>query len=141
MVDAVSTALVALLVTVSAGAAAAGVVDPTEPPPGYRAARTGDDKSQEASAAPEAVEVQMIARNGDERIAVVNGRRVRVGEAVQLDGKRVAVVAISDDSVVLARDGRRQTFELMPRTGIKLVCAAQPSDRPECRNDAPGGRR
>jgi len=140
MVDAVSTTLLALLVAASASAAAAGVADPTEPPAGYRAARPGDDKSQDAAATPEPVQVQMIVRNGDERIAVVNGHRVRVGQAVLLDGKSVAVVAISDDSVVLARDGRRQTFELMPRAGIKMVCAAQPSDRPGCRNDAPGAR-
>ena len=55
------------------------------------------------------------------RIAVVNGHRVRTGEAVTLDGKSVKVAAIRDDSVVLDRDGHQQILELMPRAALKAT--------------------
>jgi hypothetical protein len=138
MADVVIATLIVLLAGVGASAAAAGLVDPTEPPPGYRAVRSGDPQSQEA--APEPVRLQMIARNGAARIAVVNGHRVRTGETVALDGKNVTVAAIRDDSVVLDRGGHQQILELTPRAAMKAVCVVHSSDRPGCRNDALGAR-
>ena len=141
MADTVIAALIALAAAATrAPAAAAGMTDPTEPPPGYRAVRSGEAQSAEAPAPPESIRLQMIARNGSARIAVVNGHRVRAGEAVTLDGKSVKVAAIRDDSVVLDRDGQQQILELMPRAAMKAVCVAHSSDRPGCRNDALGAR-
>ena len=45
--------------------------------------------------------LQMIARDGTAPLAVVNGHRVRSGDAITLDGKSVRVVAIHDDSIEL----------------------------------------
>src|SRR5579864_7421266 len=109
-----------MAVGLSAAASAADVVDPTQPPPGYGASqRAGDPHSPDSMPMPEAVKLQMIARDGSTRLAVVNGHRVRPGDAIMLDGKIATVVAIHDDSVVLDRDGRRQMVELMPHVRLK----------------------
>jgi len=113
-----------LITLMAAGCAvagsAAGVSDPTEPPPGYRATQHGTGpQSPDAAAAPEAVRLQMIARDGSAWLAVVNGHRVRPGEAITLDGKSARVVAIRDDAVVLERDGHRQTVQLFLHRGLR----------------------
>jgi len=140
MADAVSRVLAMLMVAgLGASAHATGVVDPTQPPPGYGARqRAGDPQSPEPAARPEAVRLQMIARSGTSRLAVVNGRRVRAGDTITLDGKSARVVAIRDDSILLDRGGSRQLVELSPHAQIKLACAAHSSNRPGCRNDALG---
>jgi hypothetical protein len=156
MADAVSTAcrcacaqsnpralprMLTLLFAASLGAAAlaAGMVDPTQPPPGYGASQHGTDaKSSDTPAAPEPVRLQMIAHDGASHLAVLNGRRVRPGDTIKLDGKSVKVAAIRDDSVVLEREGQRQVVDLMPHVGVRLVCAAHSPDRPSCRNDTLG---
>ena len=121
MADAVTIALALLTaVGLSAQASAAGVVDPTQPPPGYGAAqRAGDPQSADSIATQEPIRLQMIATDGSAWLAVVNGHRVRPGDVITLDGKNVKVVAIHDDSVVLDRDGRQQMVELMPRVRVK----------------------
>jgi hypothetical protein len=128
--------MLALLLATSLGGAAfaAGMVDPTQPPPGYGASQRGADAQSDTPAAPEPVRLQMIAHDGASHLAVVNGRRVRTGDTITLDGKRVKVAAIRDDSVVLERDGQRQVIDLMPHIGVSLACAAHSADRPSCRN-------
>ena len=107
-------------VGLSAAASAADIVDPTQPPPGYGAfQRPGDPQSAASIPAPEPVHLQMIARDGSARMAIVNGYRVRAGDAMTLDGKSVKVVSIQDDSIVLEREGRRQILELTPRVRLK----------------------
>lgn len=141
MADAVSRVLAMLMVAgLGASAHATGVVDPTQPPPGYGARqRAGDPQSPESAARPDPVRLQMIARSGTSRLAVVNGRRVRAGDTITLDGKSARVVAIRDDSILLDRGGgRSQLVELSPHAQIKLACVAHSSDRPGCRNDALG---
>jgi hypothetical protein len=104
----------------NAAASAAGVVDPTQPPPGYGVSQhASDPQSPDSIPTAEPVRLQMIARDGSARLAVVNGQRVRPGEAIRLDGKSVKVVAIHDDAVVLDRDGHRQTVQMMPRARMK----------------------
>jgi hypothetical protein len=100
----------------------------------------GDPQSAQQAAAPEAVRLQMIARDGSTRLAVINGRRVRTGDAIQLDGASVKVTAIHDDSIELDRDGHRQLVQLSPRAGLSVRCANPSSDRLGCRNDAPGAQ-
>lgn len=103
-----------------AAASATGIVDPTQPPPGYGVSqRPGEPRSEDSTAAPEPVRLQMIAYDGSAHIAVVNGQRVRPGDAITLDGKSVRVVAIRDDSIVLDRDGQRQMVELTPHVRLK----------------------
>ena len=119
MADAVTRAS-ALLMALGLGAAAsaADVVDPTRPPPGYGAPQPAGDP-QSPDPLPEPVRLQMIARDGSQHMAVLNGRRVRPGDAITLDGKSVKVVAIRDDAVVLDRDGHRELVELTPRKGLR----------------------
>jgi len=140
MADAVNRALTLLMLAcLGACAHAAGVVDPTQPPPGYGAMqRSGDPQLPDAAARPEPIRLQMIARNGASRLAVVNGQRVQVGDSITLDGKSARVVAIGDDSILLDRSGSRQLVQLSPHAQIKLACAAHSSNRPGCRNDTVG---
>ena len=101
-------------------ASATGIADPTQPPPGYGVPKqAGEAQAGDAAPAPEPVRLQMIARDGPVRLAVVNGQRVRPGEASTLDGKSVKVVAIRDDSIVLDRDGHHQMVELTPHVRLK----------------------
>ena len=119
MADAVTRAAALLMaVGLSAAAFAAGVADPTQPPPGYGASLHASDP-QLPDSMPEPVRLQMIARDGSQHMAVLNGRRVRPGDAITLDGKSVKVVAIRDDAVVLDRDGHRELVELTPRKGLR----------------------
>jgi hypothetical protein len=132
-------ALALLILAGPHGVCAAGLVDPTQPPAGYSAtAAGGDARSAQIAAAPEPIRLQMVARDGSSRLAVVNGRRVRAGDRITLDGKAVKVVAIGDDSIVLDQDGNRQTLELIPRSGVSPRCAAQSSHRPTCRDNLLG---
>jgi len=100
-------------------ASAAGVADPTQPPPGYGVSQRATDAGSDSTPAPEPVRLQMVAHAGSSHIAVVNGQRVRPGEAITLDRKRVKVVAIRDDSIVLERDGHREMVELTPHVRLK----------------------
>ncbi len=131
----------ALLAAGLAGAAygappSAGLIDPTQPPAGYLASLAGPDGA--AAPPPEPVRLQMIARNGAARLAVINGHRVRSGDSLTLAGKSSTVVAIRDDAVVLEQEGRRQTLELIPHIGVRAPCGADASRRPSCRDDSPG---
>jgi len=118
---AVAIRAVAASIAAAAGAAAGagGLGDPTQPPPGYAAPQRPGDPQAPGLAAPEPVRVQMIARQGSTRLAVVNGHRVRPGDAIALDGRSAKVVAIRDDAVVLDRDGSRQIVELVPHARTK----------------------
>ena len=144
MADALTAGL-ARAVLIAAGlntpAGAAGLVDPTQPPPGYSATAAGaDGHTLNAAPVPEPIRLQMIARDGSQRLAVVNGRRVRAGDSMMLDGKRVKVVSIGDASVVLDQDGHRQTLDFNPRS-TSIVCASPSSRRPSCRDDLLGASR
>jgi len=121
MADAVSRAFTMLMATgLSATASAAGMVDPTQPPPGYGMSQhASDPQSPDSNSPPQPVRLQMIARDGSTRLAVVNGHRVRPGDAITLDGKSVKVLAIHDDSVELDRDGHPQILELVPHVRLK----------------------
>ena len=112
------TALIALCS--GAAASAAGLADPTQPPPGYGASQRADDpQSGDSTPAPEPVQLQMIARDAIAPMAVVNGHRVRPGDAITLDGKSAKVVAIHDESIELDRDGHRQRVQLTPQLRLK----------------------
>ena len=131
MADAVTRAVALLMAAgLSAAASAADVVaaapaadvvaDPTQPPAGYGVSqRAGDPQSPDPISLPQPIRLQMIARDGSTHLAVVNGLRVRPGDAIALDGKSVKVVAIHDDSVVLDRDGHRELVELTPHVRLK----------------------
>jgi len=135
----------ALALLIAAGlriACAADLVDPTQPPPGYAAAPAGAEAAAApGTPAPEPIRLQMVARSGSARLAVVNGQRVRAGDSLTLDGKRVTVAAIREDSVVLLRDGRRDVLELIPRPASSPGCAAHSPSGPSCRGDLPGASR
>jgi hypothetical protein len=85
--------------------------------------------------------LQMIARNGGLRLAVLNGRGVHAGDDLTIDGKTVHVVAINDDSVVLKQDGRRQTLQLIPHAGANPVCSGSAPQPGACRRSSPGASR
>jgi hypothetical protein len=139
----VNVAWVVLLAVATISASGAEVLDPTRPPPGYRASeRATDPQSPDATGTPaaEPVSVQMIARDGSQRLAVINGHRVRSGDTITLDGKSARVVSVGDDVVVLDRGGHRQVLELMPRSGVSRVCAADSPVRTACRNDVLGAQ-
>jgi hypothetical protein len=141
MADLVTFAWAALLAAACSAASAADVADPTRPPPGYGASqRASDPQSPDASAAPEPVQLQMIARDGSRHLAVVNGQRVRSGDLITLDGKSIRVVTVGDEAVVLDRDGHRQVLELIPRRGVSRACAADSSLRTACRTDVLGAQ-
>jgi hypothetical protein len=100
-------ALVRLLAALAFAHAAAAetLIDPTVPPAGY-----GEAAAAGAAAAPQP-RLQMIVRGpGEVRTAVIDGRRVRVGDA--LGGAQVE--RITDRAVVLARGQVRETLELLP---------------------------
>jgi hypothetical protein len=102
-------ALVRLLALLAFARAAAAetLIDPTVPPVGY------GEPVAAAAAAPPKPRLQMILRGpGEVRTAVIDGRHVRVGDA--LGGAQVE--RITDRAVVLARGPVRETLELLPGT-------------------------
>jgi hypothetical protein len=117
------------------------LIDPTQAPPGYGAGRTDAAAGGAPPLPTEPVHLQMIARNGTLRLAVVNGRSVHTGDSLTVAGKSITVVAIGDESVVVEQDGRRQTLELVTHSGLSPLCATNASHRPSCRNDLPGASR
>jgi hypothetical protein len=97
-------------------ASAQSVLDPTQPPSSHAtrvtagAAVTGAD-----TAASRDQRLQMVIRGpGEKRRAVIGGRVVGVGDAVDLDGGSARVLAIHDDKVVLVRGTARETLDLLP---------------------------
>ena len=97
------------LVTVSA--AAGTLVDPTAP--ARAAVRATAPGATPAPSPPVAVlRLQGVWQRGTDRVAIVNGARVRAGDRV--DGARV--LAVLDDRVqVRGADGRTETLRLQPR--------------------------
>jgi MSHA biogenesis protein MshK len=97
------------LVTVSASAGT--LVDPTAP--ARAAVRAPAPGTMEATAPPVVVlRLHGVWQRGTDRVAIVNGTRVRAGDRV--DGARV--LAVLDDRVqVRGADGRTETLRLQPR--------------------------
>jgi len=98
----------ASLWAVLAGAAPAeplqGLTDPMQPPTEQRAA-AADPAAPEPGAG---LRLQGIRSDGRGRVAVVNGKAVRVGEDVE----GATVTGIGRDSVTLSRDGRSSELKL-----------------------------
>ena len=107
------------------------LVDPTIPP--VHASR-GEQDSTPDSVQP-APQLQGIWMRERQRVAVLNGVRVRVGELI--GGQRVA--AIADDSVRLrGADGVVSTLRLMPQVRSIAKAWLSPSDGPSrLRDPAP----
>jgi hypothetical protein len=94
---------------------AAEITDPTQPPAAARAPATTQAAAPTEAAEPAANRVQMIVRSGDARTAIVDGRPLRVGSALMIDGATAHVVRITEASVVLRHADRRlSTLELIP---------------------------
>lgn len=85
--------LAALLLSMSAKAAADRLVDPTRPPQAPEASN---------SASPETVRVEAVLRSAERDLAIVNGKIVRAGDHVC--GARVD--AILADGIRYTRDGQ-----------------------------------
>lgn len=89
--------------------------DPTLPP----AAVSTEPTASENIAAPSAaapLRLQMIMRGpGELRTAFIDGKPVRVGDTLSLQGESVRVLRISDSALVLQRaDQSTETLELAP---------------------------
>jgi MSHA biogenesis protein MshK len=93
--------LAALLLTMSAKAAAERLVDPTRPP---QAPSSSSDPSYEG------VRVEAVLRSADRDLAIVNGKIVRAGDRVA----GVQIEAILADGIRYVRDGQVHIARLQP---------------------------
>lgn len=103
-----------------AASVAADISDPTLPPAPLRT-----EVARGADAAPaEPPRLQMIVRGpGESRFAVVDGRALRVGEHVTIDGGAARVLRITEATLVVRRaDLRIETIELAPGTAQAVRC-------------------
>lgn len=93
--------LAALLLTMSAKAAADRLVDPTRPP---QAPSRSSDPSYEG------VRVEAVLRAADRDLAIVNGKIVRAGDRIA----GVQIEAILPDGIRYVRDGQVRVARLQP---------------------------
>lgn len=93
--------LAALLLTMSAKAAADGLIDPTRPP---QASDTSGGPSRQG------VRVEAVLRSKERDLAIVNGKIVRAGDHVS----GVQIEAILVDGVRYVRDGQVHVARLQP---------------------------
>ena len=93
--------LAALLLTMSAKAAADRLVDPTRPP---QAPSPGSEPSYEG------VRVEAVLRSAERDLAIVNGKIVRAGDRVA----GVQIEAILPDGIRYVRDGQVRVARLQP---------------------------
>jgi hypothetical protein len=93
--------LAALLLTMSAKAAADRLVDPTRPP---QAPSAGSEPQYEG------VRVEAVLRSAERDLAIVNGKIVRAGDRVN----GVQIEAILADGVRYVRDGQVRIARLQP---------------------------
>ena len=93
--------LAALLLTMSAKAAADRLADPTRPP-----------QATDASASPshEGVRVEAVLRSKERDLAIVNGKIVRAGDRIG----SVQIEAILVDGIRYVRDGQVHVARLQP---------------------------
>jgi hypothetical protein len=91
--------LAALLLTLSAKAAADRLIDPTRPP---QAPSRSSDRSYEG------VRVEAVLRSAERDLAIVNGKIVRAGDRVA----GVQIEAILADGVRYVRDGQVRVARL-----------------------------
>jgi MSHA biogenesis protein MshK len=92
--------LAALLLTMSATAAAERLVDPTRPP-----------QAQDVSGPSyESVRVEAVLRSAERHLAIVNGKIVRAGDRVG----GVQIEAILVDGIRYVRDGKVHIARLQP---------------------------
>jgi MSHA biogenesis protein MshK len=93
--------LAALLLAMSAKAAADRLVDPTRPP---QAPNPSSDPSYEG------LRVEAVLRSAERDLAIVNGKIVRAGDRVA----GVQIEAILPDGVRYVRDGQVRVARLQP---------------------------
>lgn len=93
--------LAALLLTMSAQAAADRLIDPTRPP---QAPGPSSDPSNES------VRVEAVLRSAERDLAIVNGKIVRAGDRVA----GVQIEAILPDGIRYVRDGQVRVARLQP---------------------------
>ena len=93
--------LAALLLTMSAKAAADRLVDPTRPP---QAPSPGSEPQYEG------VRVEAVLRSAERDLAIVNGKIVRAGDHVG----GVQIEAILVDGIRYVRDGQVHVARLQP---------------------------
>ena len=104
-----SHVLTAVLITVAtAQASAADLHDPMRPPSAPAAVISRPD-------APASLQLQAVIGTGDSRVAIVNGKVVRVGE--RIDGALIG--AISADHLVYTRGGKELVASL-PNTKLSV---------------------
>lgn len=90
---------------------AADISDPTQPPAPLRA--QGANRGIEAAPA-EPLRLQMIIRGpGEARVAIVDGRVLRAGDKVAIDGGSAQVMRITETTLVVRHADRRiESIEL-----------------------------
>lgn len=93
--------LAALLLTMSAKAAADRLVDPTRPP---------QAPSPSSDPAHGGVRVEAVLRSADRDLAIVNGKIVRAGDRIA----GVQIEAILPDGIRYVRDGQVRVARLQP---------------------------
>lgn len=94
--------LAALLLTMSAKAAADRLVDPTRPP---QAPSPGSEPSSY-----EGLRVEAVLRSPERDLAIVNGKVVRAGDRIG----GVQIEAILPDGIRYVRDGQVRVARLQP---------------------------
>jgi MSHA biogenesis protein MshK len=95
--------LAAVLLTMSAKAAADRLVDPTRPP------QAPDNSSRQSE---ETLRVEAVLRSAERDLAIVNGKIVRAGDRVG----GVQVQAILSDGIRYVRDGQVHVARLQPNS-------------------------
>jgi hypothetical protein len=93
--------LAALLLSMSAKAAADRLVDPTRPP---QAPSPGSEPQSEG------VRVEAVLRSAERDLAIVNGKVVRAGDRIA----GVQIEAILPDGIRYVRDGQVRIARLQP---------------------------
>lgn len=107
-----SLCALALLAAACPPARAQALLDPTRPPAGIE--RGAADPVAAGDGAPRLQSVLIAPRAGGRHVAVIDGETVRLGETFK--GARVA--RMTQDQVVLERNGERQVLRLLPDAPI-----------------------
>ena len=122
--------LAVALLSATTATLARGLQDPTQPP---QAVARQPETAAATEAPPRApAQLQMIVRGpGDVRTALIDGRALRIGDALEFDGGHARIVAIADSAVRVRRaDGSVTSIELNAAADA-IRCKRRVADRPQ----------
>jgi len=120
--------------------AAASIVDPTTPPPGYGPPGTGSDQRHAtdagANTSADANRLQMILVQGEKRSAIIGGRTVHVGDTVAIGGSAARIERIDEGALVVQQGDSHKVLHLIEdSTAVrrKPQCMRGSADASGCR--------